>query len=351
MNEYNQLLRKAANLYGVKKGVKETEKEWMARIVYTITGRMGMASLWDQIEEGSTSIVHVKERMKTIFEAYQEMYSQVRELRGNAQTVADEIYDLYLRNGLLYHQPNRVVMAAMAEGKAGSITLTRGYPLDPAPYLSGVGTYLLGERSDRRAEDLFPVGWEPLQEVWGRLIEDVTWSPMYTEMSVEYLRMKPPFSSRYWENHPDETGRVSLLRIGFKGARSYYLYRMKGEDSEGNQARSRSETKEGNYAEALEVSQLPNWMVDQYEYRALACGCLAYHGVLPAIRYKEDGEIVSLRFGYLPPPSDLSIWKLYSWPASIDGLPSDFSRICVRRVFEALKEMFSKKGYIFEKEL
>ena len=331
MNDYNQLLRKAASLFGLKKGDRESQGEWMARIVYTITGRMGLASLWDQMDEGSTSIVHVKERMKTVFEAYQEMYNQVRELRGESQRLADEIYEIYRRNGVLYHEPNRVLMSAMVDGSVGGITLTRGYPLDEVQCISGLGTYLLEEKSERRAEDIFPIGWEHIKEVWSRTIEDVTWSPIRTGMSIEYLRMKPSFSIGYWVNQPDGTGRISLLRIGFKGSQSYYLYRMR----------------EG----ILEGSQLPDWMVDKYEYRSLSNGCLAYHSVLPAVRYKEDGEIISLRFGYLPPPSELYLWKLYSWPASIDGVPSDFTRICTRKAFEALKEMFSKKGYTFEKEL
>lgn len=331
MNEYGKLLSHVADKYSIKRGNKEPEGQWEARIIYSLTGQMGLASLWDQIEEGTTSIVHMKDRMQTIFEAYQEMYRHISALKGEPRSVVDEIYELYLKNGVIYHEPNRVLMSAMVEGNAGGIALTRGYPLDEEQCMSGLGTYLLKNQGARSAEDIFPIGWDSLTEIWKKTVEEASWSPIYTESPIEYLRMTPPFTSGYWVKRPDESGRVSLLRVMLKDSRIYYLYRQKGD--------------------TLEGSQIPGWRVDHYEYRALSTGCLKYNNLLPPIRVKETGETVTVSFGYLPSLSELSLWKLYSWPTSIQSIPSNFTRICTKPVFDAFEEMFSKKGYFFEKEL
>ena len=98
------------------------------------------------------------------------------------------------------------------------------------------------------------------------------------------------------------------------------------------------------------VSQLPSWFVENYQYRSLANACLYQEGVLPPIVYRVDGDIVNFKFGYLRPPAELYLWKLYSWPTSVLNLPKDFSRISTRCIFDCIAELMKKQGYEFVEE-
>ena len=66
--------------------------------------------------------------------------------------------------------------------------------------------------------------------------------------------------------------------------------------------------------------------------------------------YHIDGELVTLRIGYLFPPDELNLIKLYSWPLSYIAFPHDFSRMMVREVFEELRVFFEFRGYCFKEE-
>ena len=68
------------------------------------------------------------------------------------------------------------------------------------------------------------------------------------------------------------------------------------------------------------------------------------------IVYRYDGELVYVTFGYLPPPAELYLWKLYTWPTTVMTLPKDFTRVCNREVFEVLKYVMMQQGYIFTEE-
>ena len=120
------------------------------------------------------------------------------------------------------------------------------------------------------------------------------------------------------------------MRTGLKGSQLYYLYKLEDEK--------------------IMRSQLPQWQVENYNYRSLANACLYQKGVLPPCTYHCDGEVVYLNFGYLPPPAELYFWKLYTWPSSMVTIPSDFNRICTRTVFNIIKKIMQKQGYEFIEE-
>ena len=73
-------------------------------------------------------------------------------------------------------------------------------------------------------------------------------------------------------------------------------------------------------------------------------------GVLPPITYLVDGDIVDFKFGYLPPPAELYLWKLYSWPTTVLDLPKDFNRVSTKCIFESIAELMKKQGYAFVEE-
>ena len=148
------------------------------------------------------------------------------------------------------------------------------------------------------------------------------------EFGTEYLRLKPPFSRGYWVNEPDKTDTISILRTGMKGSQLYYLYRYVNV--------------------GLEVSPLPQWQVENYNYRALACACLSAYGTLPSIEFFVDGSLVHIRMNYLLPPRELAFFKLYSWPETCTSLPSDFKRKLSVEVFAAIKNILFDEGYEFK---
>ena len=118
---------------------------------------------------------------------------------------------------------------------------------------------------------------------------------------------------------PDTNGMVSILRTGMKGAQLYYLYRYSGA--------------------AMEVSQLPQWQVESYNYRSLACACLSAYGTLPPMEVFEDGALVHVHMNYLLPPPELEFLKLYSWPEISTSLPCNF-----RRKLSAAASVFNSTG-------
>lgn len=331
MKKYNSLLMKAANEYGIVKGNSEDTDKWKVRVIYSILGKMALASLFDTGEETS-SIVHMKRRIEILLKSYKEMYPEIRNLLpDDGKKMSNEIYDIYLHSGVIYHAPNRIVMALKSEATAGNIKFTRGSEIESAQKLSGLGTYLKVKNAteDNSIFNMFKID-DNMLEIWQFYLKKAKWENFDVEANVEYLRMEPPFEYGYWINKPCNNGIISILRTGLSGNYIYYLYKMENGD--------------------IKVSQLPEWSVEEYNYRSLANACLYKEGVLPPSIFKVDGELVHINFGYLPPPSELYLWKLYTWPESMLNLKSDFRRVCMRSVFNAIKNVMVHKGYEFIEE-
>lgn len=333
MNRYNQLLTRIANEYSIKKGTEEDTLHWKTRIVYSLLGQMALASLFDTAEEEEISLVHMKKRIKDVLYSYIDMYSELSsQFSTDLDELSDEIYDIYLHTGVIYHTPNRVRLAAKSSASAGKIKLIRGYAIDQKQKLSGLGSFLIdvNRESEFSIDEMFLLEAESLIERWQRCTNVNEWDKLGSDSHVEYLRTKPPFKRGYWVDKPDLDGKISLLRVVSYGQKMYYMYKA---------------GKEGIF-----VSQLPEWMVEDYNYRSLSNSCLAYRGVLPETIYRYAGDIVYVSFGYLPPPSELYLWKLYSWPSRYSYFPCDFNRICAKEIFEVLRSTMSKQGYVFKEE-
>lgn len=177
---------------------------------------------------------------------------------------------------------------------------------------------------------MFSLQSQPLDELWEKVLAHSKFDEAPTELKLEYLRTIPPFNRGYWVDKPDTLGEVSIARTDFPGGRIYYLYRVQ--------------------STSLYVAQLPGWQTENYNYRSLAAGNLYSKKVLPETLYKVDGELVTLRIGYLFPPSEMNLIKLYSWPLSYSEFPHDFTRMMVREVFEELRDFFEQLGYGFKEE-
>ena len=331
MDKYNGLLSKVSRQYHIFRGNQETADEWKTRLVYSICGMMAYASLWDDTEE-SISIVHLRRRIRSILGSYKSLYPELLgTLPQNSEELEEEITNQFLSAGVVYHRPNRIVASKKHEEHFGGVLFQRGIALDNISCVSGIGFYSKqdGGTNLNNIKTMFGLEQENLQTLWQATLSTVSWkSKPSFEFGTEYLRLKPPFSRGYWVNEPDKTGTISILRTGMKGSQLYYLYR---------------------YVNAvLEVSPLPQWQVENYSYRALACACLWNYGTLPPIEYFEDGALVHIRMNYLLPPRELEFLKCYSWPEICTALPCNFRRKLSVEVFAAIKNILSDEGYEFK---
>lgn len=331
MNKYRGLLSAVSHQYHIHKGKHETENDWKTRLVYSICGMMAYASLWDDSEE-AISIVHLKRKVRSMLANYKSMYPELSgSLPYASEKLEDEIANQFLSTGVVYHRPNRITPSMKHEEPFSDILFQRGISLDSISCVSGIGFYSKqdGATNFDRIKAMFGLEQEKLQALWRTTLSAASWksNPSF-EHSTEYLRLKPPFSYGYWINKPDMTGTVSILRTGMKGSQLYYLYRY-------------TDT-------TLEVSPLPQWQVESYNYRTLTCACLLTYGTLPPIEYFEDGALVHIRMNYLLPPRELEFLKLYSWPEICTSLPCNFRRKLSTEVFTAIKNILSDEGYEFK---
>lgn len=333
MQQYNNLLQKVSQQYHIYKGNRESEKEWKTRLVYSICGMMAYASLWDGSEE-PVSIVHLKNRIRSIFADYKSMYPELSEyLPSDSKELEEEIVNQFTNAGVIYHCPQRIAPSMEREELFHGILFQRGIALDNISFVSGSGFYSKrdGMTNSDTIKAMFGLEQKKLRELWQTLISAASWKacPQFGYIT-EYLRLSPSFSHGYWVDKPDTDGSISILRTGIKGSQLYYLYRCTGT--------------------GMEISPLPQWQVENNNYIALACACLSLHGTLPPIEYSEDGALVYVYMNYLLPPRELGFLKLYSWPASGSDLPCDFRRILSIEVFEAIKKILSDEGYVFREE-
>lgn len=332
MDKYNKLLLKVASRYNIIKGTEESENDWKARLVYSICGMMAYASLWDESEEETVSIVHLKSKARSILDSYKSMYSELSQyLPNTAEELEEEIVGLFLKTGVVYQRPYQIASAMKHEEAFGNILFQRGIDLDNIACVSGIGFY--AKQSEEIISDgiksMFGLEQENLLDLWRSTVAAASWkTDLSLEHNIKYLRLKPPFTRGYWVDKPERNGTISILRVELTGLQLYYLYRYAG-------------TK-------LEVSLLPQWQVEEYNYRTLASACLLTYGTLPPIEYEEDGALVYLNMNYLLPPRELNFLKLYSWPKTCKTIPSDFRRKLSKDVFIAIKSILLDAGYEFK---
>lgn len=330
MDKYNGFLYDAAKELNIKIGYREDAVTWKARIIYSILGRMALASLWDR-EDELISITHFEGRIKELRKAYLKLYPEVGVIfTADSDKLAKEIYNIYLSTGFIYHSPYRIAPVPERVSSGSSIKFIKGANLKRDIFMSGLGTYINSYIEDIRKtydiEDIFGLQKENIADYSQRIINGADWSKMNNTDNVEYLREEAPFTGGYWKNEPEKDGRVSLLKVNYLGSYSCYLYY---------------------YDKGLFVSSLSGWMTNEGEYRRIAVGMIKSRGRLPETLYKRDGDIVKIEINYLFPPSELNFIKLYSWPGNSRVIESKFKRVMQKDVFETIKAYLESIGYIF----
>ena len=335
MNKYGGLLKTIAAEYEIIKGISESESHWKARTVFSLLGQMGLSSLYDEYPEETVSIIHFKTRIKEILKAYLELFQD--DLNSvflvDENDFAEEIYDVYLKTGHFYHKNFNIRCAMECSSAYHGIELLRGYSPEIKHKVGGLGNYRKTNREDDpdSVVRMFQLSEDDLETRWNNLIANITeWRKTQPGTNTEYLRMEPPFTSSYWINRPYKNKGISIMRSGMRGAQIYHLYQYDGKD--------------------FLVHQLPDWQTADSEYLNLSNACLYVNGVLPPVRYHNDGDTIRVRQNYLLPPAELNLIKLYSWPDNFGNITSPFNRIMNRDVFEMIKAILSLQGYQFEKE-
>lgn len=333
MKKYNGLLSKISEAFCIFPGFTEAELSWKQRILYSVTGLIGYASLWDTSEDGERiSVAHFKQRMKRCLSSYLALYPEITngfDIRDD--TFFEEVYQILRLTGCLYHAPYRIAPPAFSAAASAGIIFMRGQGISELQRISGLGAYAVNSinKTERTVEELF--GLNPsLNQIWRQWIGNASWDTASLQDGYEYLRTTPPFSYGYWMRDSERKQGISLVRCGLPGAVQYYLYRQENG--------------------AHEICQLPQWLVSEHHYRILACAILAHNGTLPPTVWHRNGQVVSLRLNYLYPPEELYFLKLYSWPTVCHDFPHDFSRVMNADVFAAIKEILEQKGYPFTEE-
>ena len=356
MKQYNNLLHSIAEELGIMQGNQESQERWKARTAYSILGRMAYASLFDSYEEFQedmqneepVSVTHFKHRIQHIFSSYLEMYPEISlSISMTGEDFSDNIYDIFLKTGCIYHEPFRICASAPCCAIKGLIRFERGMPLSRHQYTSGLGTYTEVEKIPAFAgclspliSDMFALPSDTLLKQWDALISAAQWQRLEDTNGMRYLRENPPFQSGYWLNRPDiHSDEISVCRSGQPGNYIFYLYRIVNKK--------------------FMTSPLPAlFAIDPHfgpiTYRIANCSLAAHHR-LPAIKYQRDGEIVKLFLQYILPLPELYFLRLYSWPLEFsktsnhfqNDFPSDFRRIVSAPVFEAIKSILEAIGYTF----
>lgn len=89
---------------------KSNDDDCICRVIYSLAGKMALASLWDHDESRDfVSPQHFKQRLEQIFIAYTAIYQQTLSLfPANQNDLIEDIYAVYLRTGHFYHSPYKI---------------------------------------------------------------------------------------------------------------------------------------------------------------------------------------------------------------------------------------------------
>lgn len=321
----------AKDLY-IQQELNEDVEQWECRVIYSALGHTALTSLWDTEENYEPiSVIHFKQRIVRNYEAYKVLYPLISSFfTVPANELMNELYEIYVSSGYIYHSPNKIVPAIYSKCVWDNVIFLRGIAPGSQVSMSGLGFYSINNKKEvGRLSEMFNLSSQTLEESLKYLVMDANWKNDDIFVSKEYLRLAPPFTHGYWKDNPDIKGEISLLRAGSTKGYIYYLYQYR----------------EGK----CYVSQIPDWLTKGYEYRKISNWILNALGTLPAIDYCEKRNTVEVKINYLLPPREMCLLKLYSWPQSYRKLPCDFNRVFAKNVFSAIKKCLQQIGYTFRK--
>lgn len=318
-----------------------SDRERVCQIIYSVTGKMALASLWDQSEqEDDISIQHFKRRARKVLDAYSAVYPSLKYLIPDEKDdLIDDIYDIYYRTGYFYHSAHRISPAAPAMAVYQNCELYRGATPDAPLFMSGLGSYAIWrEKADTPVSAMFDLQIHPFDAYLDEMLSSSEWETARFPDDAEYLRLDPPFQRGYWQQQAIRDGRITLVRYGLPNKIFAFFKYENG------------------------VSQqkvIPHWRLrndhsqdpENYEeYRRIATALLMRAGTLPPIVVKRGNDLVEISVGYRLPPTEEAFFRLYSWPSSYDISPQSqklFTRKMANAVYPIFRRHLESLGYRF----
>lgn len=326
MNSINDLIRTISNQYGIIRGHNEADESYYGRIVYSVAGMMGYASLYDETEdEDSITIHHFKDCISNTVRCYINTIPEITLI--NSEDISDEIYSVMHNAGAIYHRDYKCAPARKKIATIGNTTFLRGISIDDEYLLSGVGAYRCGEThvaGDTDICEMFMLQKRKIDQVWKSISERLIFKETDIPEEMEFLRTDGLYNRGYWKSKP-EKNIYSLSRMGGANG-TYFIY---------------------NYSDVFITAPIDKRLVENYKYRTIANGILKHNKKLPPSVIIREGDIVRLKIQYLYPPRELNMMKLYSWPVRYNSFPNDFERIFSSTVFCSIKEIMEESGYEF----
>lgn len=317
------------------------DRERIGQIIYSVAGKMALASLWDHGEgEDDVSIQHFKRRAKKVLDAYSAVYPSVKALLPEDKTgLIGDIYEIYLRTGHFYHSAFRISPAAHAWASYSNCVLHRGVSPDDKLFMSGLGFYSVQNiQTVALLSSMFDLQTQSFDEYLAELLSGNDWERVDWPENTEFLRLDPPFGRGYWQQSPIGDQRITLARYG-EPNKIYVFCRFRDDH--------------------YEQQVIPNWRVrndhapepDNYEeYRRIATALLMRYGTLPPIRATKYKGMVEISVGYRLPPTEEDFFRLYSWPNGYDITPYSqkvFTRRMSKAVYPLFRDHLESLGYQF----
>ncbi len=335
MNNPDSLIMMISDNLNIKIGESEDKNQWAARCVYSAIGILGLASLYDELDEneGTISNKHFTEKVRKLADAYFTIFPYVRDyIQETAEDFSTDIYDIYIHTGFLYNKPYHISPPKRICSALSGISFLRGIILEKGISLSGIGTYSIGENfpaENLDFHDMFQIDKRSLAEVYSDISRNPKWSEIQVPDYTEYLVLSNNFRDGYWCNRPSSGHDISLLRYGL-GEKTYSLYT----------------TRDGK----LYTSPLKRWQYENEEHFGIAAAILDHENLLPPSKYHDDHNVVNICLGYRLPCHEHFMFMLYSWPhgpSGNDNVSRLYNRDMSPEVFYALKPLLETRGYKF----
>ena len=312
----------------------------LCRAIYSASGKMALASLWDQLEDSDfISIQHFKSRISQILTSFISIYPVAeKNFPKDLSALINDIYEIYRRNGFFYHANYRLTPAPLKQACSEGCTLFRGLPPNGYGAMSGLGLYSTEIKGPlgQTISDLFELQTQPLLDYLQNIWESGEWKETDWPDDTQFLRMKPPFSRGYWQEAPEKTDRISLAHYGSPN-KFYVFYRY--------------------WNDRFQEKAIPSWRVCDFrsagntgygEYRRIANALLKKEGQLPPILAVRSPSFVQLKLGYRLPPTEEDFFMLYSWPVhymASSEAPQVFHREMAPAVYPVFKKHLESLGY------
>lgn len=325
------VLKQIAREINVTKDMSESETAWQRRVIYSICGRMMLASLWDYSDADTVSVRHMKQRGLEMLESYQLLYPSIVSESNygiHNQDLVERMYDRFLQIGQMYHKRNYVRAASARSRYISGVSLLSGMYATDSYYLSGVGPYRMG--CDDNAMQGFPFTHPLIEDLLEGYIKNAMWVALNGAIEdYEFLRTVPPFTRGYWRADPDVEAAITLLRYkNNDGPKQYYLCKRQ--------------------ADVLMVSALPRWINQDRNHVLLSIALLKEYEALPPVIITKRDTIAVVELPYRLPPEEEAVLNTYSWPYAYDGEDRAFKRFIAMPLYGAIKEMMQTVGFNVE---